>query len=234
MSVAPEEVAEVQAEKVQSKQNQQNLFVHNIKRLMAAKRFKEAALARATAIPQPTLHKILSSKTIDPRISTLNRVCDFFNVSLDALMYTPAHERLELGATGVKRQTQNIPVISWEQCVKAGSFLSKLTPNNGDSWRIVTVKSDQVIALLSKISMEPRFPVGTLLLADLNSIPADGDLVAVHYPNTDEATLRQLCLDGPIKRLKSVSNEQGYDICDEDMHILGVVIQATRVFVRTD
>ena len=206
------------------------LLVHNIKRLMAAAGLKEANLAKKTFIPQPTLHKILSQKTVDPRISTLKLICDFFNVSLDALMYTPAHERLDLEATGVKRQTQNIPVITWQQCVEAGNFLTLLTPESWDNWQIINVKSDKVVALVSKISMEPMFSAETLVLIDLNAKPVDGDLVAVHYPNTDEATLRQLCLDGPVRRLKSISNEQGYDVYDNHTRIVGVVIQATRAF----
>ena len=206
------------------------LLVHNIKRLMAAAGLKEANLAKSTFIPQPTLHKILSQKTADPRMSTLKLICAFFNVSLDALMYTPAHERLDLEAAGVKRQTQNIPVITWQQCVDASSFLTLLTPESWDNWQIVNVKSEKVVALVSKISMEPRFSAGTLLLVDLNAKPSDGDLVAVHYHNTDEATLRQLCWDGPVKHLKSIGNEQGYDVCDEHTRIVGVVIQATRAF----
>ncbi len=208
------------------------LLVHNIKRLMAVTGLKEAILAKKTSIPQPTLHKILSQKTADPRISTLKRICAFFNISLDALMYTPAHERLDLGAEGVKIQTQNIPVITWQQCVEAGSFLTLLTPENWNNWQIVNVKSNKVVALVSKINMEPRFPAETLLLVNLNAKPVDGDLVAVHYPNTDEATLRLLCLDGPVKRLKAIRNEQDYDVCD-DTRIVGVVIQATWNFHKS-
>ncbi len=230
MSILPEEVVEIGGGKAQAVSHSPSMLVYNIKRLMRAKGLNEADLAKKTAIPQPTLHKVLAGRTGDPRISTLQLICKFFNISLDVAMYTPAHEQLDVGATGVKRQTKNIPVISWQQGVDASNFLSLLTADSGSNWRIVSVKSDKVVALVSKISMEPRFAMGTELLIDLNAKPADGDWVMVHYPNTDEATLRQLFLDGPVKRLSSINNEREYDICDEHTRVLGVVIQATRSF----
>ena len=70
---------------------EQSWLVNNIKRLMMAKGLNEAKLAKRTNIPQPTLHKILSGKTEDPRVSTLKLLAEFFNVSLVAIIYTPPH-----------------------------------------------------------------------------------------------------------------------------------------------
>ncbi len=210
--------------------SEQSWLVHNIKRLMTAKGLNEATLAKRTSIPQPTLHKILSGKTADPRVSTLKLISEFFNISLDAVIYTPPHEQFDLAINGVRRQTKHIPVISWQQCVDAANFLTTLAPSNWEDWQIATVKSEQVVSLVSKISMEPRFPKGTLLMLDLNAKPVDGDLVVVHYPNTDEATLRQLFLDGPVKRLNSLNQEPDCDILDDKIRILGTIIQATRIF----
>lgn len=209
---------------------EQSWLVYNIKRLMAAKGLNEATLAKKTSIPQPTLHKILSGKTADPRVSTLKLISEFFNISLDCAIYTPPHEQFDLAINGVKRQTKHIPIISWQQAVDAASFLTILTPSNWEDWQIATVKSEQVVSLVSKSSMEPRFSKGTLLMLDLNAKPIDGDLVVVHYPNTDEATLRQLFLDGPVKRLKTLNQEQDGDILDDKIRILGVIIQTTRIF----
>lgn len=210
--------------------NKQNWLVHNIKRLMVAKGLNEAKLARNTSIPQPTLHKILAAKTSDPRISTLRAIAEFFNISLDSMIYTPPHEPFDLSVNGAKRTTKHIPIISWEQCIDAGNILVTLTHNNWDHWQIATVKSDQVVLLATKASMEPKFPKGTLLTVDLNATPADGDLVIVHYPNTEEATLRQLALDGPIKRLKTLGHEQDSDVLNDKIGLLGVVTKASIVF----
>lgn len=205
-------------------------LVNNIRRLMAAKGLNEATLAKRTSIPQPTLHKILSGKTADPRVSTLKLISEFFNISLDAIIYTPPHEQFDLAINGARRQTKHIPIISWQQCVEANDFLSTLTPNNWEQWQTATVKSDQVVALSTKASMEPKFPKGTLLLVDLNAKAVDGDLVVVHYPNTDETTIRKLSLDGPIKRLNALNNEHDSDILNDKIRVVGVAIQAMMVF----
>jgi transcriptional regulator with XRE-family HTH domain len=44
------------------------------------------SLARRTGINQPTLHKIMSSGTADPRISTLLALAKFFDVSVEELI----------------------------------------------------------------------------------------------------------------------------------------------------
>ncbi len=204
---------------------EQSWLVNNIKRLMMAKGLNEAKLAKRTNIPQPTLHKILSGKTEDPRVSTLKLLAEFFNVSLDAIIYTPPHEQFNLSSSGTKKQTKHIPILSWQQCTDATNFLTTLTSNNWEHWETATVSTEQAIAIVSKACMEPYFTKGTILLVDLTDKPIDGDLVIVHYADTDEATLRQLSLDGPIKRLKALNSEQ-VDTLDDSIKIVGTVTQS--------
>src|SRR5579863_6988609 len=68
--------------KIESVEN----LTDNLRHLMQLKDISEAALARKTAIPQPTLHKILAGKTNDPRASTLKALADFFEISIDELL----------------------------------------------------------------------------------------------------------------------------------------------------
>jgi DNA-binding Xre family transcriptional regulator len=204
-------------------------FVHNIKRLMAEKMMNEATLAKKTAIPQPTLHKILSGKTTDPRISTLKLIAEFFDVSLDTIMYTGTQQKIEAGSLA-KKKTKAIPIISWLECVEAKALWDTLTPTTWKDWRLSTVKADKVVCLIAKSSMEPRFSKGALLSVALDVKPVDGDWVVVHYPHSDEATLRQLVLDGPLKRLKSIHNDS--DILDESIRLIGVVVEENCVFYQ--
>lgn len=45
----------------------------------------ETALARATGVPQPTVHRLLNSDTHDPRDSTLRPLADYFGVTVEQL-----------------------------------------------------------------------------------------------------------------------------------------------------
>ena len=58
----------------------------NIRRMMNQFKVTEAEVSRRTHVPQPTIHKILSGKTTDPRASTLKSLADYFKISIDELV----------------------------------------------------------------------------------------------------------------------------------------------------
>ena len=63
-----------------------DILITNLYSLIQEHQINEAELSRRTGIPQPTLHKILSGKTTDPRISTLlQTLASYFNITLDNL-----------------------------------------------------------------------------------------------------------------------------------------------------
>src|SRR3990167_4538826 len=162
----------------------------NLRHIMKLKGITEAELARKTHIPQPTLHKILSGKTNDPRASTVKSLADFFDISIDELL---------TGAPSTKSQntaskTQSIPIISWGQCIDATNYIKNLTPTNWSCWIVSEFLSEHAYALTSKPCSDLRFPKGTVLIIDPKITAEDGDMVIVHYPNTQEATLREISI----------------------------------------
>lgn len=198
----------------------ENLSV-NLHRLMQDKNINEAELARRSNVPQPTLHKILSGKTDDPRASTLKALANFFEVSIDELFST------NKATTHQKNiATQSIPVISWSECLSSTSFIANLTAANWSNWVVSEQLSAKAFGLISKTSMEPCFPRKTTLIIDPEIIAEDGDMVVIHYPNTHEATLRKLSIDGPVKLLMSVNASASHDNFHEEMRILGVLVKA--------
>lgn len=194
----------------------------NLRSLMRARNINEAQLARETNVPQPTLHKILSGKTIDPRTSTLKSLADYFGISIDDLL----SGNFMVQATSGKNKTQSIAIISWADCIDAAKFMKKLTPALWDNWIVVEFSSQYAFALTSKPSMEPRFPRGTILIIDPGISAEDGDLVVVSYPNTSEATLRELSMDGPSKLLLPICGKITPTNLDQDLKVLGVVVKS--------
>jgi transcriptional regulator with XRE-family HTH domain len=204
-----------------------NNLASNLRHLIKRSNINEAELARKTNIPQPTLHKILTGKTVDPRASTLKSLAEFFQVTIDDLLSgTFSH------ASNPLSKTQSIAVISWSDCIKGKWFLKELTPNNWNQWLFVEYISEHAFGLLTRPSMEPRFPKNTTLIIDPEVSPEDGDLVIVHYPNTTEATLREFSIDGPIKLLKPINHTVSSTDFDLNIKILGVVVQAKFYFGR--
>lgn len=199
-----------------------DVLIDNVVALMRKEGLSEAKLSRATGIPQPTLHKILSGKTADPRISTLKSIADYFEVSLDQF-YSGDYSSKELvGSEGVS----SIPVVTWENCVDP-KLVRGMTLNTWDEWVPVDQEGGyNCYALISKPSMEPRFPKGTVLIIDPDLSPVDGDLVVVHYPGVGEATLRELSIDGPNSLLVPLNQNAQIDALSDNIKILGVVRQS--------
>jgi len=200
----------------------EDILIENLHLLMHEHRVNEAELARRTSIPQPTLHKILSGKTSDPRISTLQQLANYFQVSLDGLYSYDVLQNKKVKAEG-----KSIPVISWSDCAKSSNPTQGLTPNNWDDWVIVDKNSNEhTYALISRACMEPHFPRGTTLIVDPTMKPNDGDLVIVQYPDTQDATLRELSIDGPEQLLLSPYKKTEPEQLNESIRILGTVIQS--------
>ncbi len=57
----------------------------NLRILMDQQGIHETALARATGVPQPTLHRLLNANTHDPRDGTVRPLADYFGVTVEHL-----------------------------------------------------------------------------------------------------------------------------------------------------
>lgn len=204
-------------------QSHHGILVTNLRNLLAEQKISETELSRRTRIPQPTLHKIFAHKTIDPRISTLQSLANYFNLSVDSLY---SNGPLKSGAPFIKNRP--IPMISWADCVKSKNPVKSLNTHNWKHWVVIESHTSNIIyALKTKASMEPRFPRDTILIVDAEKKCSDGELVIVRYPNTSEATLRQFSSDGPTQLLFSMNDSAAKpDKLDKSMQILGVVIQS--------
>ncbi len=203
------------------KQNDAALTV-SLRQLMHERNINEAELSRQTTIPQATLHKIITGKTADPRISTLQTLAAFFDISLDELVSGATSSTTSMTTS----QTQSVAILSWHDCLTHKKHVASLNPSNWEHWITINSSAAKAYALTSKPCLEPRFPRGTTLVIDPETDPVDGDLVVVHYPGTNEATLRELSADGPIKQLLTVGTSQHQDEFCDDIALLGVVLES--------
>jgi SOS-response transcriptional repressor LexA len=209
--------------------NSQTPLINNLKLLMAEAGTKEAELARRTHIPQPTLHKILSGKTADPRYSTLQSLAEFFGLTIDELHGEEVAAKFS-GIPSPKKQTQSVPIITWTNCIDWKQFISDLNANNWNNWIVIESDENDLFGLISKPCLEPRFPRDTTLIISPQTHPQDGDLVVVHYPETDEATLRELSIDGPNRLLHPLNTNSSPDTYNEKIKILGILLQSRFIY----
>jgi len=199
----------------------EQVLIENVRALLKLRKMNEAELARQANVPKPTLHKILAGSTEDPRISTLQAIAHVFDMTVDEL-YSPNVTR----NTQHKIEVQPIPVISWSDCLKGKAFVEELTAASWKKWLVISNTKKGLYGLSSKASMESQFPIGTVFVIDPQGVPGDGDLVVVKYPNSEEAALRELSVDGPIKLLLPMNDYAEREKLTSDVQILGTVVHS--------
>jgi transcriptional regulator with XRE-family HTH domain len=194
-----------------------------VKELMSRHNITVAELARRINLPQPTIHRLLTGKTEDPRLSTLSLIANYFSITIDQLLgYTPLTSESGTGSS----LSRLVPILSWHDAIDHEKMITSLTRNNWCNWLLVGADvSSLTFSLKSKKSMEPRFPAGSILLIDPGVTPSDGDLMVVRYPNTTEATIRELVSDGPSQALLSIIDNSISDELTNDIKLIGVIME---------
>jgi SOS-response transcriptional repressor LexA len=211
---------------VTAEPEERDTLTSNLHRLMRIRGVSEAELVRWANIPQATLHKVISGKTDDPRVSTLKALANAFEVSIDELLSGVDTPR----KINIIPKTQSIPILSWRECIHAMKLIKNLTPANWNNWVVSEYVSSHAYGLISKASMEPYFSRKTVLIIDRDRIPEDGDIVVVSYPKTSDATLRKLSVDGPTKLLLPMNANGNPTKFKKGIKIIGVVLKSVFSF----
>lgn len=82
-----------------------NKVRENLRALLDAKAISENELGRQTKVPQPTIHRILSGNTADPRDGTLRPIASFFNITVEELR---TNTKDEVAAKAMRRLAEPI------------------------------------------------------------------------------------------------------------------------------
>lgn len=137
-------------------------------------------LARQTEIPQPTLHHLLNGTTKKPRRGVLERLANFFSVSIPQLTgLLPLDQTIpEL----IKRSLNitTIPIIDWGMVCGWPQI---------DSTSLKQIILDKEVGehsfalLMESANMEPLFPENSILIFDPRKKPRDRDFVIIKKDN---------------------------------------------------
>lgn len=177
----------------------------NLKHLMTQRGMTETELAKILNLPLMTIRRIASGETVDPRISTLKLISDYFNVPVDMLL---SEEKMSSEIKSkVAASPQFVPILNWEM-VCDRNFLN-VRMETWDNWQPIANSEGQSLsprsfALPSKPSLQPRFPLGSLIIIDPDEEPDDGDLLLVRIGSNSELSFRELMIDPPNWLLQPV------------------------------
>lgn len=120
------------------------------------------------------------------------------------------------------------PVITWAQARDWTGKADDRTAQYGDELLPCPIECSQntYILRVHGISMEPRFHDGDLIFVDPDINPLGGKYVVVVLGDAEEATFKQLIIEGGQQYLKALNPEWPNRIIevDEDARICGVVV----------
>ena len=81
-------------------------------RLMRERRLSQSALSRATGVPQPTINRILSEVTREPRRDSVVRIANFFGVTPESLYGPPLKKPAGEDSVSVEELYERIQSLS--------------------------------------------------------------------------------------------------------------------------
>lgn len=193
----------------------------NLTTLMTNHKVNSNSLALATKVPQPTIHRILSGESQDPRTATLEPIATYFGVTVSDLREKDVNE---IGLTSnTKNACAFVPLIAWTQ---AGEIAHMVDVEGSEQIPTTVEKGRHTFALeVVGDAMSPDFPPGTRLIVEPDMGHQAGDYVIVH--SGGQATFKQLVRDGADWYLKPI-NPQYPTKSLGNARIIGVVREALR------
>ena len=161
---------------------------HIIKKLMFDKQLRTNELARLTNIPQPTLHRLVEGETINPNISVIKALADFFSLTTAQLLGNEPILWLP--------PLNKIPILKWNELY---NWISSNREKKFSSQIIYTeapIGINAFAVVMNDSSMEPNFPKNTILIFDQDKPISDKCFALVQSKQANDGVIfRQLLFD---------------------------------------
>ena len=162
-------------------------------------------VAKATGLPQPTLHQLYSGTTEHPRKKTLETLANFFSVSVNQFIgleslpdYLPKEIKNQLNLN-------TTPILNWDDLYHWPNDIDFSTKKEiflDDNANHKTFAIE-----MPDSSMEPIFPSKCLLIFDANKEVKDRDGVLVYLHVSNQFSFKRLLMDGKCAYIKSLNPE---------------------------
>lgn len=192
----------------------------------------EGELSRRTGVPQPTIHRILSGATPNPRTKSIEKIAAFFSINSDQLLgRLPLPKDRVPGTFNSNLINKNsLPIISLTEALKWPDVKSEIEKDVSRN-RITTDISD-INCYAIKIAVNSdlfEFRVGATMIVDPSKRPVMGSYVFIYstknlqpYIGVYDSKKNLLYLDEFNKKKILLS---------DNIKILGVIIEVRRQFI---
>lgn len=186
------------------------------------------ALAVASGVPQPTIQRLLSGETQNPKMDTLGKLADVVGRELltgksspPAAVWVADHSLRNTSEAPPPRGM--VPVISWVRAGLADEVIDIYQPGDADEWiqSPVPVRAHTYALRIEGDSMEPDFSAGDIVIVEPD-MPAEIGHFVIAKNTEGEATFKKLVKDAGRMYLKPLN--PAYPMLPaEQFQIIGVV-----------
>lgn len=197
----------------------------------------ENALSRATGVQQPTIHRILTGESKDPRLSNLRRLAQYFGREVKDLI--EGHE-MEINNNSRRKKSVSeeldikgkLPLLAWSEISDYLRIISEMKRGGGGKRPMIDVlelgKGDAFCVRVEDDTMvtsegQYSFPEGVILQIDPGLTARHRSFVIARINKASAPTFKQLILDGGHKYLKSLNPRYPIQQYTEESEIIGVV-----------
>jgi SOS-response transcriptional repressor LexA len=191
----------------------------NLNILMKRARVTTNALARQTNIPASTIKKLRNSSSINPTLSTLIPIANYFSLSIERIL----HDDFSASSTTsiTKPDVYHLPIIAWEESIHWPH--KKQTTKYKE---IITEYRFSELAFVLRIENNENMPFlcPSILLIEPSIQPTNNDFVLA-YINGQTPTLKQFLQEDGSTWLKSLKISSHILPIKNDSRILGVVVE---------
>lgn len=189
-------------------------------------------LSKETGVPQPTIRRILVGESLDPDTATLKPIADRFGKTVAQLRGEIPLE--VVGVVDPSAPVTRLPLVSLVQAGLPAELFDPYIPGVAERWEPFAGKysASAYCVMVKGHSMQapegqtPTFPEGTIIAVEPTRAAIHKDFVIVRFVNNDEATFKQLILDGPFKFLKPLNPDYKTMPVPEGAQLCGVVREA--------
>ncbi len=207
-----------------------NILSKNIRNRMKDLGLTQKGLADKAGTTQVTIHRMISGKVL--KTTKIVELAKALECSPDWLLNGEA-QHVETSNIVAGPELQGLyPVISW---VQAGdwSAIHEIHPVDAEHYPCPVKCSDKTFLLkVQGMSMSPTFNEGELIFVDPDVQPINGKYVIARLDDENEATFKQLIIEGGHQFLKAANPAWPTPIqpINGNCTIVGVVIFAGRLF----
>ncbi len=205
-----------------------HLLNKNLNTLVIREDFTTKDLSEAINIPLPTLNRLRSESQVNPTISSLIPICQYFNITLDQLLgFSP----LLFSGEG-KQESSGLNAIPLLNCDAVPYFEIQNELNDEPVIYTELPKNLGLYAMRVQATCWKVFQKDSLIFVSTNITPQNDDYVVVYSLSDMVVGVKQLIIDIEGTYLKSLNDTLDTIKLTSAYKISGVIVQAKYNFYQ--